>query len=68
MNIHVPQSIEAQNELRLLSASKHMIISPQSSKPNMCIVQDSLLGAYKMTKGIKLLIHSFPAPPAALPI
>jgi len=55
MNIHVPQSIEAQNELRLLSASKHMLISPQSSKPNMCIVQDSLLGAYKMTKGIKLL-------------
>ena len=52
MNIHVAQSIEAQNELRLLSASKHMIISPQSSKPNMCIVQDSLLAAYKMTQGI----------------
>ena len=28
-----------------------MLISPQSSKPNMCIVQDSLLGAYKMTSG-----------------
>ena len=52
-NIHVPQSIEAQTELRLLSASKYKIISAQSSKPNMCIVQDSLLGAFKMTLGIQ---------------
>ena len=29
------------------------MISAQSSKPNMCIVQDSLLGAYRMTLGIK---------------
>jgi DNA-directed RNA polymerase beta' subunit len=35
----------------MLSASKNMIINPQSSKTNMCIVQDSLLGAYKMTLG-----------------
>ncbi len=55
MNVHVPQSIEAQIELRMLSASKHKIISAQSSKPNMCIVQDSLLGAYRMTIGIKSL-------------
>jgi DNA-directed RNA polymerase beta' subunit len=40
-------------ELRLLSASKCKMISAQSSKPNMCIVQDSLLGAYRMTLGIK---------------
>lgn len=53
MNIHIPQSIEAQTELRLISASKNFIISPQSSKPNFCIVQDSLLSAYKMTKGIQ---------------
>lgn len=51
MNIHVPQTLEAQAELRMLSASKHMIISAQASKPNMAIVQDSLLGAYRMTKG-----------------
>ena len=49
----MPQSIEAQTELRLLSASKYKIISAQSSKPNMCIVQDSLLGAFKMTLGIQ---------------
>ncbi len=52
MNIHVPQSLESQAELQLLSSSKNMIINPQSSKSNMCIVQDSLVGAYKMTYGI----------------
>jgi len=35
----------------LLSATKNYIISPQASKPNISIVQDSLLGAYLMTKG-----------------
>jgi DNA-directed RNA polymerase beta' subunit len=53
MNIHVPQSIESQAELVMLSAAQWHLISPQSSKPNMAIVQDSLLGAYRMTQGIK---------------
>jgi len=53
MNIHVPQGLESQTELRLLSAAKYNIISAQSSKPNMAIVQDSLLGAYMMTTGVK---------------
>lgn len=53
MNIHVPQSIESQAELEMLSATQWHIISPQSSKPNMAIVQDSLLGAYRMTQGVK---------------
>ena len=55
MNVHVAQSLEAQAELRLISASKNFIISAQSSKPNMCIVQDSLLGAYRMTKGLQIV-------------
>jgi DNA-directed RNA polymerase II subunit RPB1 len=55
MNIHVPQSLEAQTELKMLSAAQWNMISPQSSKPNMAIVQDSLLGAYRMTRGIKKL-------------
>jgi len=55
MNIHVAQSLEAQAELRELSASKHNIISAQDGKPNMAIVQDSLLGAYRMTLGFKML-------------
>ena len=53
MNIHVPQSIESQAELEMLSAAQWHLISPQSSKPNMAIVQDSLLGAYRMTQGTK---------------
>jgi DNA-directed RNA polymerase beta' subunit len=55
MNIHVPQSLEAQAELRYLSASKFKMISAQSSKPNYCIVQDSLLASYKMTLGKQIL-------------
>ena len=47
----MPQSLEAQAELRELSAAKYNLISAQSSKPNMKIVQDSLLGAYRMTLG-----------------
>ena len=51
MNIHVPQSLESQAELRLLSSTKNYIVSAQASKPNIAIVQDSLLGAFLMTKG-----------------
>lgn len=53
MNIHVPQTLESQAELKYLSAAQWNIISPQSSKPNMAIVQDSLLGSYRMTQGVK---------------
>lgn len=60
MNLHVPQSLEAQAELKLLSAAQWNIISAQSSKNNMAIVQDSLLGAYRMTKmGQKLSKSQF---------
>ncbi len=51
MNIHAPQSIESMAELKMLSAAQWNLISAQSSKPNMAIVQDSLLGAYRMTLG-----------------
>lgn len=53
MNIHVPQGLESQTELEFLSAAKYNIISAQSSKPNIAIVQDSLLGAFRMTNGIQ---------------
>jgi len=55
MNIHVPQSLESQAEMKYLSAAQWNMISPQSSKPNMAIVQDSLLGAYRMTQNLKKL-------------
>ena len=48
--IHVPQQYNARAELQLLSATKMNIMSAQSSKSNLCIVQDSLLGAYLMTR------------------
>ena len=51
MNIHVPQTPESIAELLNLSSTKHNIITAQTSKPNIVIVQDSLLGAFIMTKG-----------------
>lgn len=50
MNVHIPQSLESRAELEGLSATKHNIISAQASKPNIAIVQDSLLAAFLMTK------------------
>ena len=52
MNIHIPQSLEAQAELKMICASKNMLVSPQTSKTNFAVVQDSLLAAYKMTLGL----------------
>ena len=53
MNIHVAQTLESQAELRMVAAAKYNLISPQSSKSNMAIVQDSCLGSYIMTKGFQ---------------
>lgn len=58
MNIHVPQGLESQTELKMLSSAQWNMISAQSSKPNMVIVQDSLLGAYRMTYGTQKLTKS----------
>jgi len=55
MNLHVPASYEAMIELEELSSVKQNIITPQSSKPNITIIQDTLLGSYKMTKGWKII-------------
>lgn len=51
MNIHVVQSIPAQVELMNLCSTSSNMISARASKPNITIVQDSLLGAYQMTRG-----------------
>jgi DNA-directed RNA polymerase beta' subunit len=58
MNIHVPQSLESRAELENLSSAKHNIISAQASKPNIVIVQDSLLASYLMTKNSSPLTKS----------
>lgn len=50
MNIFLPQDLDARAELLNLSTTKHNIMNCQSSKNNICITQDSLLGAYLLTK------------------
>ena len=49
MNLHLPQSLETRAEVTQLSSVSKMIITPQSNKPVMGIVQDTLTGVYKMT-------------------
>ncbi len=50
MNIHVPQEYIARVEMQEIAATEKNLISIQSSKPNIAIVQDGMLGAYLMTK------------------
>ena len=50
MNVHVPQSLEAIAEIENLSTVKKNLVGCQSSKMNICMVQDGVLGAYLMTK------------------
>lgn len=49
MNLHVPQSEETRAELSQLCSVPSQIVSPQSNKPVMGIVQDTLCGVRKMT-------------------
>ncbi len=50
MNLHMPQSLEAENELECLAAVPYQIVSPANNKPIVGIFQDSLLGAYRFTR------------------
>ncbi|KAJ0410245.1 hypothetical protein P43SY_002577 [Pythium insidiosum] len=50
MNLHVPQSLTARAEAQELMMVHKVIITPQSNRPVMGIVQDSLLGVQKFTK------------------
>ena len=49
MNMHVPQSIQTQTELLNIAYVPHQIISPREHKPVISLVQDTLLGIYKLT-------------------
>ncbi|KAM9926061.1 hypothetical protein OXX80_010703, partial [Metschnikowia pulcherrima] len=49
MNLHVPQSPETRAEMSQICAVPLQIVSPQSNKPVMGIVQDTLCGIRKMT-------------------
>ncbi|KAB7506534.1 DNA-directed RNA polymerase II subunit RPB1 [Armadillidium nasatum] len=50
MNLHVPQSMETRAEIENLHVTPRMIVTPQSNKPVMGIVQDTLTAVRKMTK------------------
>ena len=50
MNLHGPQDYESAAELITLSAVARQIISPASNSPIIGIFQDSLLGAYRLTR------------------
>ena len=50
MNAHLPQSYQTHEELIQLAAVPSQIISPRESKPIVSIVQDIVLGLYRMTK------------------
>nr|GMC96905.1 DNA-directed RNA polymerase II subunit 1 [Ipomoea batatas] len=50
MNMHVPQSFETRAEVLELMMVPKCIVSPQSNRPAMGIVQDTLLGCRKITK------------------
>ncbi|KAK3854868.1 hypothetical protein Pcinc_038689 [Petrolisthes cinctipes] len=50
MNLHVPQSMETRAEIENLHLTPRMIITPQSNRPVMGIVQDTLTAVRKMTK------------------
>jgi len=50
MNLHVPQSLPARTEAELMMLSSRVVVSGQSNRPVMGIVQDSLIAVQKMTK------------------
>jgi DNA-directed RNA polymerase subunit beta' len=49
MAVHVPLSVEAQMEARLLMMAPNNIFSPSSGKPIMTPTQDITLGCYYLT-------------------
>ncbi|MDH4247486.1 MAG: DNA-directed RNA polymerase subunit beta' [Deltaproteobacteria bacterium] len=53
MAVHVPLSVEAQLEAKVLMMSTNNILSPANGKPIMTPTQDMVLGLYWMTKEIK---------------
>ena len=50
MNMHMPQNVLAETELRHLAAIPYQIISPTGNIPIVGIFQDSLLGSFRLTR------------------
>ena len=50
MNMHMPQNILAETELKQIAATPYQIVSPASNAPIIGIFQDSMLGSYRFTR------------------
>ena len=50
MNMHMPQNVLAETELRHLAAIPYQMISPSANAPIIGIYQDSLLGSYRFSR------------------
>lgn len=50
MNLHMPQDVESESELLNLAAVPYQIISPANNASIVGIFQDSLLGAYRISR------------------
>ena len=50
MNLHMPQDLESEAELRNLAAVPYQIISPGNNSSIIGIYQDSMLGSYQFTR------------------
>jgi len=50
MNTFIPQNVQTMSELKDLAAVPYMILAPRDGKPIVEVVQDTMLGAYRLTK------------------
>ena len=50
MNMHAPQGVLAETELKNIAAIPYQMISPSGNAPLIGIYQDSLLGSYRFTR------------------
>jgi DNA-directed RNA polymerase II subunit RPB1 len=50
MNMHVPQSIAAATELRIIATLLRQIVSPRTCQPIISVFQDTLTGAYRISQ------------------
>ncbi len=50
MNLHVPQSVEAQAEARYLMQPKDQVLSPRDGLPILFTEEDEIIGTYFLTK------------------
>lgn len=50
MNMHMPQNVLAETELRHLAATPWQMISPSGNAPIIGIYQDSMLGSFRFTR------------------